>query len=262
MDDMVQGALQDMNTYSIGWDVDGWNCDSNANSRDAVVILDDTLTIVGKSWRGNLRKTINESKDSISFIRGLFARCKAGTPAEGARFTLAIDTPLGFPDEFMALVTGLKPIPSVGECSGGNPYLFRWTERYLFEKTKEFPTERRITPLSPVKDMIGSQATKGMHVLGKFAPELVRCGVWSDGGPLTVIEAYPSACKRSKTICSLCKKVKDRPSDPDEMDALFCALVAHLFEHRPDKLEFPVKSPSEREGWIWVPTDALQEGKS
>jgi len=29
------------NAYSIGWDVGGWNCDHNATSRDAIVILNE-----------------------------------------------------------------------------------------------------------------------------------------------------------------------------------------------------------------------------
>jgi hypothetical protein len=45
--------------------------------------------------------------------------------------------------------------------------------------------------------MIGSQATKGMHVLACFARKMAECGVWSDGSNLTTMEAYPSACKRS-----------------------------------------------------------------
>ena len=45
-------------SFFIGWDVGGWNCDNNSNSRDAIVILDDDLTLVGKPWRGNLRESI------------------------------------------------------------------------------------------------------------------------------------------------------------------------------------------------------------
>jgi hypothetical protein len=45
--------------FFIGWDVGGWNCDRNNKSRDAVVILDESRAIVGKPWRGNLRKQIN-----------------------------------------------------------------------------------------------------------------------------------------------------------------------------------------------------------
>lgn len=35
-------------SFFIGWDVGGWNCDKNGTSRDAIVILDDTLAIVGQ----------------------------------------------------------------------------------------------------------------------------------------------------------------------------------------------------------------------
>ena len=35
-------------SFFIGWDVGGWNCDKNGKSRDAIVVLDSTPTIVGK----------------------------------------------------------------------------------------------------------------------------------------------------------------------------------------------------------------------
>jgi hypothetical protein len=42
-------------SFYIGWDVGGWNCDHNQKSRDAIVILSHDLSIVGRPWRGNLR---------------------------------------------------------------------------------------------------------------------------------------------------------------------------------------------------------------
>jgi hypothetical protein len=33
-------------SFSIGWDVGAWNYDKNSKSRDAIVILDETLAIV------------------------------------------------------------------------------------------------------------------------------------------------------------------------------------------------------------------------
>jgi hypothetical protein len=39
------------NGFCIGWDVGGWNCDHNPNSRDAIVILDVRV----KSTRGKER---------------------------------------------------------------------------------------------------------------------------------------------------------------------------------------------------------------
>jgi hypothetical protein len=237
--------------FFIGWDVGGWNCDHNGKSRDAIVILDDRRMVVGEPWRGNLRTTINGSRTTADWIAALFRLCGA-TPAGGAHVTLAIDTPLGFSNEFLRLAAGLRPVTALGD-SATNPYLFRRTERWLFESG--------LSPLSPVKDMIGSQATKGMHVLARFAPRRVRCGVWSGGAAMTAIEAYPSACKKSKTIHALCRGMPAlRHRDLD--DARICALVAFLFATDRPRLAAPVRGVPPREGWIWVPADAIPARRS
>ena len=232
----------------IGWDVGGWNCDRNRDSRDALVILDADRAVVGTPWRGNLRASINAATTSRDWLRALFGLCRADFP-DTARLTLAVDTPLGFSAAFARLVTGGGPVAEVGEDSGFNPYLFRATERFLFA--------HGIKPLSPVKDMIGSQATKGMHVLAKFAPQVLSCGVWSDGANLTVIEAYPSPCRRSARIERLLKRHVPALDQADKRDALICALVASLFSTERDCLAPPADDVPAGEGWIWVPVDAL-----
>ena len=90
-------------SFSIGWDVGGWNCDKNGKSRDALVILDAEQKIVGKPWRGNLRLAINEATDSADWIGRLFALCAAVAPTQ-PKVTLAIDTPLGFSEGFVRLI--------------------------------------------------------------------------------------------------------------------------------------------------------------
>lgn len=243
-------------SYYIGWDVGGWNCDKNGKSRDAIVVLDTAWQIVGKPWRGNLRSTINAATDSEAFIHALFDLC--GAPADLAlgaedtkpptpRITLAIDTPLGFSQAFVGLATGLQCVEPIVN-SASNPYLFRRTERFLFE--------HGLTPLSAVKDMIGSQATKGMHALAKFAPHRTNCGVWTDNRHLVAIEAYPSACKTSPTMAKLHQSYPTLDHE-DKTDALTCALVAYLFDQRREALAPPDVSVPPGEGWIWVPGDAL-----
>jgi hypothetical protein len=232
----------------MGWDVGGWNCDKNGKSRDAIVILDAELKLVGKPWRDNLRTEINAAADGSDWINRLFCLCKAVPPSH-SRITLAIDTPLGFPDVFTRLVTRLDHAGEI-ESSAKNPYLFRYTERYLFD--------HGLKPLSAIKDMIGSQATKGMHVLAKCAPNIQRCGVWTDGADLTAIEAYPSACKGSATVKSLRERF-GLLGHGDLDDALTCALLAYLFAVRPDTLASPPESASASEGWIWVPQDSLSK---
>jgi len=234
--------------WFIGWDVGGWNCDKNGKSRDAIVILDTNRAIVGKPWRGNLRSTLNSAPNPEAFVAALFALCGAPAKAGDSPVTLAIDTPLGFSQEFVQLVTGQRAFRELGS-SGTNPYLFRQTERRLFE--------RGLKPLSAIKDMIGSQATKGMHALAKFAPTAIRCGVWQQGC-LTAIEAYPSACKTSSTVQVLQEPLGKLAHD-DLDDALTCALIAYLFANQPAALLAPEPSVPMAEGWIWVPRDGLRK---
>jgi hypothetical protein len=234
----------------IGWDVGGWNCDKNGNSRDAIVILDAQLGMVGEPWRGNLRTSINTATTSEDWVRVLFALCGVTSLPTGARITLAVDTPLGFSQAFVALVTGKGCVEGI-ETSATNPYLFRQTEQELFRQG--------LRPLSAIKDMIGSQATKGMHVLAKFAPKVTRCGVWTDGNAFTVFEAYPSPCKESNLIKGLRKRCVDaeQAKHSDEVDALTCALIAYCFEVQPTMLFEPGTDIPASEGWIWVPKDTL-----
>jgi hypothetical protein len=233
-------------SFFIGWDVGGWNCDKNRKSRDAIVILDADRNVVGEPWRGNLRSPIKDAVDSEGFVAALFARCGAQAKVDDGPIMLAIDTPLGFPEAFVRLITGLQAVGDL-DSSDTNPYLFRQTERRLFEQG--------LKPLSAIKDMIGSQATKGMHVLAKFASTATGCGVWHSGR-LTAIETYPSACKNSPSIRAL-QKPFGKLAHNDLDDALTCSLVAYLFTAQRNTLLEPEPSVPVSEGWIWVPKDAV-----
>jgi len=155
----------------IGWDVGAWNCDKNPSSRDALVVLDSQRKLMGRPWRGSLRRVINQSVGTDDFIHRLLGLCDLDDH-DPAPVVLAIDTPLGFSQGFIDLLVNSHAADSI-DRSSENPYLFRRTECLLFE--------RGLSPLSALKDMIGSQATKGMHVLARFAPQIETCGVWTDG---------------------------------------------------------------------------------
>jgi hypothetical protein len=228
--------------YYIGWDVGGWNCDNNPNSRDALVILDQDLHIVGTPWRGNLREAINAATTTHEWTTRLFGLCQS-EPKEDASLTLAIDTPLGFPTAFLNLTSGLQSAAPIGD-SPSNPYLYRHTERALFSGNRG--------PLSAVKDMIGSQATKGMHVLAKFAPRIERCGVWTDEVALRAIETYPAACRRVEADANALNALEPL-NHIDLVDARVCALVACLFATTQGAFEEPPEDVPVREGWIWAP---------
>lgn len=230
-------------SYYMGWDVGAWNCDKNKSSRDGIVILDDALAMVGDSWRGNLRMAINDAANTGDWLRKLFVLCGANPPASSYDVTMGIDVPLGFSQELGRLATDLEEVETIGEWSA-NPYLFRRTERRLFESG--------LSPLSAVKDMIGSQATKGIHVLGKFAPNVASCGVWTNGSVFRAIETYPTACRDTSAVKAL---LKGTPKlwHADVEDARTCALMAFLFATDTKCLEHPPADIPTCEGWIWVP---------
>lgn len=230
-------------SFFIGWDVGGWNCDRNSKSRDAVVILDDKMAIVGKPWRGNLRECIASSKETRDWLNALFAKCGAQYPASSPSITIAIDTPLGFSDEFVRLITR-RGYVEPHETSGLNRYLFRYTERQLFERGR--------MPLSAIKDMIGSQATKGIHALTKFASQTESCGVWTDGDAFRAIETYPAACRDTKPV-KACLGRRRSLGHGDVDDARVCAVIAYIFATERDVLEQPPADVPLGEGWIWIP---------
>ncbi|AGI68225.1 hypothetical protein OAN307_c26360 [Octadecabacter antarcticus 307] len=239
---MTPGA--DLDQLFIGWDVGGWNCDKNPNSRDALVILDADGQRIGQPWRGNLRQTINASETGAAFLAAFLALCKVSKAADHVQATLAIDASLGFPEAFTSLIARRTAVAELGQ-SAANPYLYRLTERRL--------AEEGITPLSAIKDMIGSQSTKAMHVLARFAPHPIATGVWSDGEALTMIETYPALCRaRARGVFTeLTKSIKGR--EADIIDAEVCAHIAHVFALRRDWLEAPPSNAPPSEGWIWAP---------
>lgn len=224
----------------IGWDVGGWNCDKNPNSRDALVVLD-AAGSVGQPWRGNLRQTLNSAATAADFLSAIRDLCKL--PSSPDHATIAIDAPLGFPAAFARLVTGGPPLDQIGQ-SAANSYLYRATERRLVAEG--------VTPLSAVKDMIGSQSTKAMHAVARYTRPIAP-GVWSDGGRLTLIETYPALCRsRARGVFNdLATATTARESDI--LDAEVCALIAQAFVQQPAWLEPPPPDLPALEGWIWAP---------
>jgi len=113
---------------------------------------------------------------------------------------IAIDTPLGWPAAMMRLVQGGPPA-FVSEADGENPYTRRATELALIR--------RGFAPLSAVRDMLGSQSTKGLHFLRAANLPEVSPGVWRTtdeaGRTVTAIETYPAVALQSDRLRRLQK---------------------------------------------------------
>ena len=88
----------------VGWDVGAWNCDRNDKSRDALVVLAEGAH-GNPRWAGgcaglNLRPDLNEYAGN-ALISAYLRRCRINSRTVR---TIAIDTPLGWPTPFRALI--------------------------------------------------------------------------------------------------------------------------------------------------------------
>jgi len=195
--------------YAIGWDVGAWHCD-RGSSRDALCALryegKGQVCLVGEPWRGNLRDIINDHHGP-DLLRELLMRCGVSIADRPLTITLAIDTPLGWPNHFVNLLEGSTHTP-VPNTKGENPLLLRETERLLWE--------HGFKPLSAVQDMIGSQSTKGLQFLHRAGLQRQHKGIWSlDLGPrlkAKAIETYPSPCLNSKKLTNRYSQLPDAPA--------------------------------------------------
>ena len=237
--------------YAIGWDVGSWHCDTNPRSRDALVILDPAGDVVGTPWRGNLREVIISAEDTPAFITALFACCRAAPPSGSHPVVLAIDAALAYSREFRGLFDLQSAPARPGRSFAENPYLFRACERLLHAHGWK--------PLSPIQDMIGSQATKAMHVMTRFSPRRDSTGIWRDEtGQLWTLETYPTPCRSARLIMDRQETYPELP-DPDQIDALTCSLVARMLMTDPDRAWSPGPDLPEDEGWIWLPRESVPD---
>jgi len=249
--------------WFIGWDVGAWHCDKGG-SRDALVILDHQGKHLGKPWRGNLRSCIGQSESFSQWLHVVAGLCglqlRSQVAQEPHSVTLAIDTPLGFSNDFVALLTGTattKPFSKFSE----NPYLYRETELLLFQ--------HGFSPLSAVKDMIGSQATKGLHFLRKFGFTPTPNGIWQfnqssqsnqNHCQYSAFESYPTVLKTSALVAQYIEQLRTQTNfdswHQDIKDATYCAVAALLQHQQPQRMARPEHDVS-AEGWIYVPKACL-----
>lgn len=233
----------------IGWDVGGWNCDRNPRSRDALNAICNSpkgIVSIGTPWRGNLRDVLS-GENVVERMLGLLS-----VPSNQVeKVVFAIDTPLAWPAAAVKLLTHGETA-SVPTDASHNPYLFRRAEMMFAERGKQ--------PLSPVRDMIGSQSLKGLHFLSAARLRPTRLGVWEskdDRPQVCAIECYPSACRRSLLLKQVLRHVSLDSQDQDIADATCAAAVAWLFENRETTLIPPPRDSNLQEGWIWTPSDSF-----
>ncbi|MGN7099909.1 hypothetical protein [Brevundimonas diminuta] len=241
----------------VGWDVGGWHCDRNRESRDALVVLtlgrDGQPTLAGRAWRGSLRSTLTSHK-GFDLVRAMLRHCDVSL--EGAEaIMIAIDAPLGWPRAMLDLANG-GDLTNVSDRDFENPYTRRQTELDLIRQG--------FAPLSNVRDMIGSQSTKAIHFLraADLAPQ--PRARWC-AGSVTTIETYPAVALKNAGCSARHGQLMDtllsrqsitKPALPDVRDALACAVVAYSASEHPETVVEPPVGYPPLEGWIIVPGSA------
>ena len=244
-----------MNDLFLGWDVGAWNCDQNRKSRDAlcaIEVRESGPVVVGRPWRGNVRDLLVAEGDAL--IAALMKLLEVAID-DRHHLTIAIDTPLGWPTRMLDLVRNGSIVVEVPPEADENPYLFRKQDLALFTQKHR--------PLSMVRDMIGSQSTKGIHFLQR-ARLKPTAGVWSRDSTVA-LETYPAAAVKDAEVKQLTDDVFGRLPGrekqnaawlADVRDAVTCALVASLHRNRLDRLAPPGADADPGEGWIWLPAPA------
>lgn len=238
----------------VGWDVGGWHCDRNRESRDALVVLtlgaDGQPVLTGKAWRGSLRPTLMRHS-GVDLVRAMLRHCDVSLDVAEA-VMIAIDAPLGWPRAMLDLANG-RGLTEVSDSDFENPYTRRQTELDLIRQG--------FAPLSNVRDMIGSPSTKAMHFLraAGLAPQpLAR---WS-AGSVTAIETYPAVAFKNARCAQLhgllmydllARQSCTKPALPDIRDALACAVVAYMASEQPHTVIQPPAAYPSLEGWIILP---------
>ena len=246
--------------YRIGWDVGAWHCTRHKGSQDALValeVIDGAPRIFGNWWRDNLSDHLHLEGDEL--LLKVLSLCGI-SPTQSAELTIAIDTPLGWPNAMMTLAAG-GAAASVPADDAENRYTRRQTEIELAIEARTAMRSDR--PFSAVRDMIGSQSTKGLHFLRAAGLNADTPGVWRGGGEklaVTVIETYPAeAIRRDRRLYDgLIENIRPpvaagEDALKDVRDALMCAVVAHLYADVADSTDpVPAEVPA-GEGWIIVP---------
>ena len=130
-------------------------------------------------------------------------------------------------------------------------------------------------PLSTVRDMIGSQGTKGVHFLLRAQLRPSGIGVWTNSDrTVTELETYPAAARRdvdvdrltSRLLAELLGRERQQRSDVwqrDARDAITCALVAWLHRRHLSRgtLGRTHSSSSMRDAGISEPVSAVPTGR-
>ncbi len=293
-----------MSTYYVGWDVGAWGCAKTmfaASSQDCITILGEDGKLLF-AWMGNICD-YNQTSSLIGLLNSLIKENKKNPSNKNIiinlikkvdkdkdekyikdtdKLIIAVDAILGMPKQALRLfqlneTIGAKEgdlLNSDGDLLNSDDewktFVFRLVERNLHHKS----------PLSVLKDMLGSQSTKALFTLKRWGfTWSEESFIWKNGDNIA-LETYPSAASsnvikivneelqlvegseikygsKEQYIAKLDAKIDDDEKRwLDLNDSLICANIAKEFVKNENELCHPSDNEiddAKQEGWIWLP---------
>ena len=245
-----------MATYYVGWDVGAWKCSEKGKSCDAIVwareegsssALRSKLQV--NEFIGNIGEKVDFQKITVpQILQNLIPKMGGDDDVY-----IAIDAALGWPCEFMNLLNGKSDyMPNLDEKIFSNRFLYRETERYVYNQTKP-----KVLPKTTVGDRIGGHSAKIISILKRSGLTPNNEGVWNPQDDfvinLKVLETYPAAVRQvisKETPSTIFEYGNNKRSD--YYDAVYCMYIAYKYCKCRRELHCPQQDVS-LEGWIWFP---------
>lgn len=245
----------------IGWDVGGWQ------SRKQAIAVASWSTGQSVNWNNNANGSVSIQEfrltpDNDYDLTKMLKRVGADRflRDESCQIVIAIDAPLGFPDDFLSFLHNPDQISPVQASAMENQLAYRATERWVFRVHKK-------RPITPTFDKLTSNATPAMaavrHTCREYSFKMVPAHTEEPTSRM-IIETYPALVKRG-TERRLDLRVMPAmaphlpagfPLGSDASDAAICALCAIRFGTSGDFLGFPKLigpqcDEAKTEGWIY-----------
>lgn len=238
----------------IGWDVGGW-----MGGKHGIAVAQWTVGSDKLQWLGSTVCSIAQGK--VFTPHTLFNAAVKNISTEyleNSHIVIGIDAPLGYPDDFVKLVTGKQVAFERPAKEIDNRLAYRDTERYVHQTFGK-------KPLSATFDKLGNNATVAVYHIGAWCKDLgysVHPIMEEAQDAKIIIEVYPALIKDTKG--KALNPVKDLLPDyiaegTDEADAAICAVMAIAYGangrySKLPRLIGPSKewiTPSKTEGWIY-----------
>lgn len=238
----------------IGWDVGGW-----MGGKHGVAVARWTAGSDKIKWLGSTVCSIPPGTvfSPNSLVRSAVNNLDVGI-LEETKIVIGIDAPLGYPNDFIKLVSGDQLLFERPAKEIDNRLAYRDTERYIYHTFDK-------KPLSATFDKLGNNATVAIYHIQSWCRELgysVHPITKKPRDMKIIIEVYPALIKdrNGKALNPVMELLPDGVIEgTDECDAAICAVFAIAYGANGKNSKLPkligpsneLIASSKTEGWIY-----------